>query len=94
MDSGVKKLDEIYHYNDYLHRHPQIGILQRVNTKDPEKIMFKIYGYNYYFKENAEPEVIMNYVWTEDRPLTKITQAFTDQFQFKGKHFRYKHRDF
>ena len=53
VDSEAKDLEKIYEYNDFLHRHSQLGILQRVKTLDPQKIMYKIYGYNFYSEENG-----------------------------------------
>ena len=53
VDSEAKDLEKIYEYNDFLHRHSQLGILQRVKTLDPQKIMFKIYGYNFFSEENG-----------------------------------------
>ena len=53
VDTEENDLEKIYEYNDFLHRHSQLGILQRVKTLDPQKIMFKIYGYNFYFEVNG-----------------------------------------
>ena len=53
VDSEAKDLEKIYEHNDFLHRHSQLGILQQVKTLDPQKIMFKIYGYNFFSEENG-----------------------------------------
>ena len=34
--------ENIFQYNEYLHRHPQVGILQKVDTLDSNKIMYKV----------------------------------------------------
>ena len=83
-----KELEKIFHYNDYLYRHSQVGILQPTKTLDPEKAMYKILGYNFYFKENGLPEVNINHVWTTETPFKSIKDAFTDMKHFQGKHFR------
>ena len=31
-------------FNDYFSRHPRVGIMQRVRTKDMDKAKYKIYG--------------------------------------------------
>ena len=31
------ELEKIFHYNDYLYRHSQVGILQQTKTLDPKK---------------------------------------------------------
>ena len=53
VDSETKDLEKIYEYNDFLHRHSQVGILQHVKTLDLKRIMFKIYGYNFFYEENG-----------------------------------------
>ena len=88
VDIEETYLEKIYEINDYLHRHPQVGILQKVKTKNPEKIMYKILGYNFYNEENNSPLVIINYIWTIENKLTNIKAAFTNIFQFNGKHFK------
>ena len=73
-------------FNDYLSRHPQVGIIQRVRTKDMDKAMYKIYGYNLFVKENRGPIVQINYIWTTNNTINHIKDAFSDRHNFQGKH--------
>ena len=81
---GDQKAHDIFHYNDYLHRHPQMGVIKKV---DSSKMMYKIYGYNFFHEANGHGEVIVNYVWSMENPLTSIKAAFTDMKQFHGNIF-------
>ena len=75
---------DIFHYNDYLHRHPQTGVIKQM---DSSKIKYKICGYNFFHEANGNGEVIVNYVWSLENPLTNIKAAFTDMKQFHGNFF-------
>ena len=74
-------------FNDYFSRHPQVGIIQRVRTKNMHKVMYKIYGYNLFVKENGLPIVQINYIWTTNNTINHIKDAFSDRHKFQGKHF-------
>ena len=74
-------------FNDYFSRHPQVGIIQRVRTKNMHKVMYKIYGYNLFVKENGLPIVQINYIWTSNNTINHIKDVFSDRSNFKGKHF-------
>ena len=73
-------------FNDYFSRHPQVGIIQRVRTKNMHKVMYKIYGYNLFVKENGLPIVQINYIWTTNNTINHIKDAFSNRRNFQGKH--------
>ena len=73
-------------FNDYLSRHPQVGIIQRVRTKNIHKVMYKIYGYNFFVKENGLQVVQINYIWTTNHTINHIKDAFSNRRNFQGKH--------
>ena len=81
QNEGDDRAHEIFHYNDYLHRHPQTAVIKKV---DSAQIKYKIYGYNFFHEANDEGEVIINYVWSLENPLTDIKAAFTDMKHFHG----------
>ena len=73
-------------FNDYFSRHPQVGIIQRVRTKNMHKVMYKIYGYNLFVKENGLPIVQINYIWTTNNTISHLKDVFSDRSDFQGKH--------
>ena len=79
--------ESIFEFNDYLHRHPQVGILQKVDTLDSKRIMYKIYGYNFFNKVNGLGNVVLNHLWTPESKITNPKQAFTDIMDMQGKSF-------
>lgn len=44
MNETVDEFEFRKIFNDYFSRHPQVGIMQRVRTKDMDKAKYKIYG--------------------------------------------------
>ena len=74
-------------FNHYFSQHPQVGIIQRVESKDTDKGMFKIYGFNLFVKEHGLPIVDINYIWTINNTINHIKDVFSDRSNFKGKHF-------
>ena len=73
-------------FNDYFSQHPQVGIIQRVRTKDIDKVLYKIYGFNLFVKENRLPIVKINYIWTNNNTINHIKDVFSDRSNFQGKH--------
>ena len=76
--------ESIFEFNDYLHKHPQVGILQKVDTLDPKKIFYKIYGYNFFHEVNGLGNVVLNHLWTPESKITDPKQAFTDIMDMQG----------
>ena len=66
----------------FLYRHPHTAVIKKI---DSAKIKYKIYGYNFFHKANDHGEVIVNYVWSPENPITNIKAAFTDMKHFHGK---------
>ena len=87
VDGTEKEFEFKKIFNDYFSQHPQVGIIQRVRTKNMHKVMYKIYGYNLFVKENGLPIVQINYIWTTNNTITHIKDAFSDRHTFQGKHF-------
>ena len=85
--------ESIFVFNDYLHRHSQVGILQKVDTLDSKKIMYKIYGYNFFHKVNGLGNVLLNHLWTPESKITNSKQAFTDIMDMQGKSFNLRYRN-
>ena len=75
-------------FNYYLSHHPQVGIIQRVRTKNMDKVMYKIYGYNFFANDNSLPIVKINHIWTPNNTINNIKDAFSDMHKFHGKHFK------
>ena len=44
MNETVDEFEFRKIFNDYFSRHPRVGIMQRVRTKDMDKAKYKIYG--------------------------------------------------
>ena len=86
MDETVEDFEFRNIFNDYFSRHPQVGIIQRVRTKNMHKVMYKIYGYNLFVKENGLPIVQINYIWTTNNTINHIKDAFSNRRNFQGKH--------
>ena len=76
--------ESVFEFNDYLHRHPQVGILQKVDTLDSERIMYKIYGYNFFHQVNGLGNVVLNHLWTPESKISKPKEAFTDIMDMQG----------
>ena len=77
---------DLFTYNDYLKRHPQIAILHKLPTLNPVKNpKYKIYGYNFFHQVNGKDLVQINHVWSLDNKLTEIRQSFTDKMDMQGK---------
>ena len=87
VDETEEELELNKIFNDYFSRHPQVGIIQRVRTKNVHKVMYKIYGYNLFVKENGLPIVQINYIWTTNNRINNIKDAFSDRRKFQGKQF-------
>ena len=77
--------ENVFEFNDYLQRHPQVGILQNVDTLDSKRIMYKIYGYNFFHEVNGLGNVVLNHLWTPESKIAKPKQAFTDIMDMQGK---------
>ena len=88
VDDKTEETEFIKIFNDNLSKHPQVGIIQRIRTKQTNKNLYKIYGYNFFGKENGLPIVKINYIWTPNNPINYIRDAFTDLHGFDGKHFK------
>ena len=88
VDEKTEETEFINIFNDHLSKHPQVGIIQKVRTKQADKNLYKIYGYNFFAKENGHPIVKINYIWTPNNTLNHIRDAFTDLHRFDGKHFK------
>ena len=86
VDETEEELEFKKIFNDYLSKHSQVGIIQRVRTKDMDKAMYKIYGYNLFSEETGGPIVQINYIWTTNNTINHIRYAFSDRHKFQGKH--------
>ena len=86
VDQTFTDIEKIFEYNDFLHRHPQVAIIQRVDTLNFGRIKYKIYGKNFFNQVNGLGEVMINHIWTEDNKISKIKEAFTDIMDMQGKH--------
>ena len=87
VDETEEELEFKKIFNDYLSKHSQVGIIQRVRTKDMDKAMYKIYGYNLFSEEIGGPIVQINYIWTTNNRINNIKDAFSDRRKFQGKQF-------
>ena len=72
VDDKTEETEFLKIYNDYLSKHPQVGIIQRVRTKQTNKNLYKIYGYNFFAKENGLPIVKINYIWTPNNSIEPL----------------------
>ena len=88
FDDETEETEFLKIFNHNLSKHPQVGIIQRVKTKKIDKNLYKIYGYNFFAKENNLPIVQINYLWTPNNVINNIRQAFTNLYGFDGKHFK------
>ena len=86
IDDTEKEFEFKKIFNDYFSQHPQVGIIQRVGTKDIDRILYKIYGFNLFVKENGLPIVKINYIWTTNNTINHLKDVFSDRSNFQGKH--------
>ena len=56
-----------------------------MDTLDPERIMYKIYGYNFFHQVNSLGNVVLNHLWTPESKISKPKEAFTDIMDMQGK---------
>ena len=83
--SSSENPETVFEFNDYLHRHPQVAILQKVDTLNSGRIKYKIYGYNFFNQVNGLGNVVINHVWTEESKIFNAKQVFTDTMDMQGK---------
>ena len=86
VDDTEKEFEFQKIFNDYFSQHPQVGIIQRVRTKDMNKVMYKIYGFNLFVEKNGLPIVKINYIWTTNNTINHLKDVFSDRSNFQGKH--------
>ena len=55
-----------------------------MDTLDPIKILYKIYGYNFFHEVNGLGNVVLNHLWTPESKITDPKQAFTDIMDMQG----------
>lgn len=85
VNGQTEEAKDLFTYNDYLARHPQIAILQKLPTLDPlNNPKYKIMGYNFFHQVNGGGLVQINHVWSWSNKLTDIGQAFTDITDMQG----------
>ena len=60
-------------------------MLQKVDTLDPKRIKYKIYGYNFFHQVNGLGNVMLNHVWTPESKIFHTKEAFTDIMDMQGK---------
>ena len=83
--SNSENPQSVFEFNDYLHRHPQVAVLQKVDTLKSGRIKYKIYGYNFFHQVNGLGNVVINHVWDPESKIFHTKQAFTDTMDMKGK---------